>query len=94
MSSHNSLIYFIGINYLWVVIHEFGHILGLGHDTKNKDSVMYPSYRPDHPDFKLHSDDIRRIQAKYGKGTGGGATGPPTNQPPITKPPPGNFHLS
>ena len=64
--------------------------------------MQYPYYRPYNPDFKLHGNDIRRIQAQYGKGTGVGATNPPFTQPPITQPhitqspitqsPPGNFH--
>ena len=108
VSSNNSLICFIGINYLWVATHELGHILGLEHDTTTRTAVMYPYYRAYDPNanMKLHSNDIRRIRALYGKGTGGGATNPPVTQAPITQPPatqppitqrptqapPGNFH--
>ena len=50
--------------------HELGHILGLEHDTRNRDAVMYPYYRAYTPNMKLHSNDIARIQRLYGSGTG------------------------
>ena len=46
-----------------VLLHEFGHMLGLKHDTKDKSSVMYPYYSGI---LKLSNRDISRIQAKYG----------------------------
>lgn len=65
-----------GINYLWVAVHELGHILGLEHDTNNKNAVMYPYYRAYDPNgMTLHANDIKRIQAIYG--SGGSATASP-----------------
>ena len=71
---NETLFYFsTGTNYEWVATHELGHILGLEHDTQNKDAVMYPYYRPYNPNgMKLHENDIKRIQAQYGKNTGPG----------------------
>ncbi|XP_057297469.1 matrilysin-like [Hydractinia symbiolongicarpus] len=72
-----------GTNYLWVATHELGHILGLEHDTNNKNAVMYPYYRPYNANgMKLHSNDIYRIQAQYGKSTGGGGPNPPPTPAP------------
>jgi len=65
-----------GTNYLWVATHELGHILGLEHDTRTKDAVMYPYYRGYKQDgVKLHYSDRSRIQRLYGVGTGGTGTG-------------------
>jgi len=64
-----------GINLLWVATHEMGHIMGLEHDTVNKDAIMYPYYRAYTPNMRLHANDIRRIQRMYGKGGSGGGTG-------------------
>ena len=73
-----------GTNYLWVATHELGHILGLEHDTGNRDAVMYPYYRAYTPNMRLHSNDIARLRRLYGSGsgsvngsggTGGGGTG-------------------
>ena len=46
-----------------VLLHEFGHMLGLKHDTTDKSSVMYPYYSGI---LNLSNNDITRIQAKYG----------------------------
>ena len=46
-----------------VLLHEFGHMLGLKHDTQDKSSVMYPYYSGI---LKLSKSDVSRIQAKYG----------------------------
>lgn len=83
--------FWTGTNYEWVATHELGHILGLEHDTQNKDAVMYPYYRPYNPNgMKLHENDIKRIQAQYGKNTGPGprttvSTKPTTKTPSTTK---------
>ena len=86
------IVFYIGINYLWVATHELGHILGLEHDTNNQNAVMYPYYRPYNPNMKLHSNDIARIQRQYGQGTGGGGPDPPFTMPPFTQAPPSGNH--
>lgn len=50
-----------------VLIHEFGHSLGLRHDTRTMDSIMYPSFDLGKPKDHLHQNDIDRIQSRYGK---------------------------
>lgn len=86
---------FPGTNYLWVAVHELGHILGLEHDNGNRDAVMYPYYRGYQPGgLRLHSNDIRRIQALYGSSTGGGSvTNPPPRTPRPTNPPPSGKNI-
>jgi len=52
-----------------VLIHEFGHSLGLRHDTlsnsMNKE-IMYPSINLGSPTNKLGPRDVERIQERYG----------------------------
>ncbi len=52
-----------------VMIHEFGHSLGLRHDTlsssMNKE-IMYPSINFGTPTNKLGPRDVERIQERYG----------------------------
>ena len=55
---------------MWVATHELGHILGLEHDTTNRDAVMYPYYRAYTPNMQLHRNDIARLQRLYGRGRG------------------------
>ena len=50
-----------------VLIHEFGHSLGLRHDTSRADSIMYPSLDMGDPRVTLGKSDITRIQLRYGK---------------------------
>lgn len=49
-----------------VLIHEFGHSLGLRHDTTTMDSIMYPSFDLGKRKNDLHTRDIQRIQSRYG----------------------------
>jgi len=49
-----------------VMIHEFGHSLGLAHDTSTSDSIMYPSFNLGRKRILLHQNDIDRIQDRYG----------------------------
>ncbi len=49
-----------------MALHELGHSLGLAHSMV-QGAVMFPTYPGYIPDFKLHSDDIKGIQALYGQ---------------------------
>ena len=49
-----------------VLIHEFGHSLGLRHDTRTQESIMYPSFNLGRKKNKLHEFDVQRIQDRYG----------------------------
>lgn len=52
-----------------VLIHEFGHSLGLGHTAPGSEQVMSPNNGVCNPDARsLGRGDIRGVQAKYGKG--------------------------
>lgn len=50
-----------------ILIHEIGHGLGLKHDTRTMDSIMYPSFDLGKKKNTLHKYDIDRIQSRYGK---------------------------
>ena len=54
-------------------MHELGHNLGLQHSNV-KGAVMSAIHPVRSPGFvlKLQPDDVRRIQAMYGAGTGSG----------------------
>ena len=52
-----------------VLIHEFGHYLGLRHDTMEKESIMYPSFNLGKRKNSLHQRDVTRIQERYGQRT-------------------------
>ena len=49
-----------------ILIHEFGHSLGLRHDTFTTDSIMYPSFDLGQKKNRLGPRDIARIQERYG----------------------------
>ena len=57
-----------------ILMHELGHNLGLEHSNV-KGSVMsaFLPWRPHEFVLKLQPDDVKRIQALYGAGTGSGA---------------------
>ena len=49
-----------------ILIHEFGHSLGLRHDTHTTESIMYPSFDLGKKKNNLGPRDIQRIQERYG----------------------------
>jgi len=55
----------VGIDFFTVAAHEFGHALGLEH-SRNPAALMAPFYAGFKADFRLHNDDVTRMQAVYG----------------------------
>ena len=49
-----------------ILIHEFGHSLGLRHDTIDRKSIMYSSFNLGEKKNRLGPNDISRIQERYG----------------------------
>ena len=50
-----------------VLVHEFGHALGLRHEPNVGDSIMRPFYGGWSETVTLSADDIAAIQVLYGK---------------------------
>lgn len=72
-----------GTNLFQVATHEFGHSLGLAHSDV-RTSIMSPFYSGKKSNVDLHQDDIKAIQALYGKKTNRST---PATQPPATQQP-------
>ena len=62
---------YVGINLLYVAVHELGHILGIKHaDNSLEDAVMYALYKGYDENLQLHADDIAGAVAAMGAGSG------------------------
>jgi len=59
------VLFIIGINFLQVATHEFGHSLGMQHSSVAT-AVMFPYYMGYNPNYHLDPDDVSGIQSLYG----------------------------
>jgi hypothetical protein len=50
-----------------ILIHEFGHSLGLRHDPYDVTDIMYPSFNLGQQKYKIGDRSTRRAQERYGK---------------------------
>jgi len=50
-----------------ILMHEFGHSLGLRHDPFDRTDIMYPSFNLGERKNNLGSRSISRMQERYGK---------------------------
>ncbi|KAL1804413.1 hypothetical protein DCAR_0936062 [Daucus carota subsp. sativus] len=60
-----------------VVVHEIGHLLGLGHSSVES-AIMFPSISSGVRRVELAGDDIEGVQALYGSGPGYSGSPNPT----------------
>ncbi len=50
-----------------ILIHEFGHSIGLTHDSFDKTDIMYPSFNLGQKKNRIGQHSIERAQSRYGK---------------------------
>lgn len=50
---------------MYVALHEVGHALGLFHSPNDK-AIMFPFYQAAESMYRLHTEDVLRIQKLYG----------------------------